>query len=45
MTAVAMEFKPAVRSSTWLKIGVQGPSGSGKTLGALVLAEALAHGG
>lgn len=35
-------FKRAVRSKVWLKIGIMGPSGSGKTYSSLLLAKGLA---
>ncbi len=38
-------FRPAVRTSTRLFIGLAGPSGAGKTLSALRLATGLAQGG
>lgn len=38
---MAMQFKKAKRSLSYLRLAIQGPSGSGKTYGALLLAKGL----
>src|SRR5262245_4878135 len=42
MTVV--QFKPAVRVSSWAIVGISGPSGGGKSLSALMIARGLAGG-